>query len=115
MKHKLLISVASASLLIATVAFAGHHAGGHGDLHAASSHAAPRSMAGRIIAVRRASQATTLQTADGQTHEVKVPATAAITSHNGNHFNAVRSGQHVHLTAVNDATQGLVARSLSVQ
>jgi len=62
MKHKLLISVASAaSLLIASVAFAGHHAGGHGDLHAASSHAAPHSMAGRIIAVRRASQAITLR------------------------------------------------------
>ena len=115
MKRKLLISVASASMLIATVAFAGHHAGGHGDFAAASSHAAPRSMAGRIVAVRRVSQVIKLQTADGQTHEIKVPSTAAITSHSGSHFNAVRSGQHVRLTAVNDARQGLVARTLSVQ
>jgi hypothetical protein len=114
MKRKLWIPVASASLLIATLAFAGQHADGHAVSPALAPHAAPHSMAGRIIAVRRASQEITLQTADGQTHEVKVPSTAAITSHSGSHFNAVRSGQNVHLTAVNDAGHGLVARSLSI-
>jgi|ERR1700680_2487972 hypothetical protein len=115
MKRKLLISVASTSLLIASAAFAGHRAGIH-SVSPAMSHGAPHPMAGRIIAVRRASQQITLQTADGQTHEVKVPASAVITSHNsGSHFNAVRSGQHIHLTTENDAGHGLVARSLSVQ
>jgi len=86
MKRKLWIPVASASLLIATLAFAGQHADGHAVSPALAPHAAPHSMAGRIIAVRRASQEITLQTADGQTHEVKVPSTAAITSHSGKPF-----------------------------
>jgi len=114
MKRKLMISVASASMLLATAAFAGHRAEVHG-VSPAASHPAPHSMVGRIIAVRRVSQQITVQTADGQTHEVKVSPAAVITSHSGSHFNSVRSGQQVHLSAVDDAGHGLVARSLSVQ
>ena len=115
MKRKLLISVTSASLLIATAAFAGHSSHDHAVSPSATLHPATvHSMAGRIVAVRRMSQQITVQTADGQNHEVKVPSTAAIKSHNGSHFNEVRSGQNVHLTAVNDAGRGLVARSLSI-
>jgi hypothetical protein len=114
MKYKVTIPIASAWLLIATAALAGHHADAHGVSPAALSRPAPHSMAGRIVAVRRISQEITLQTADGQTHEVKVPSTAAITSHSGSHFNVVRSGEHVRLTAVDDAAHGLVARSLSI-
>jgi hypothetical protein len=114
MKGKLTIPAACAALLIATVAFAGHHAGSHGVVAAPLSHVAPHSMDGRIVAVRRVSQIITLQTADGESHDVKIPSTATITTHSGSHFNSVRSGQHVHLTAVNDAAHGLVARSLAI-
>jgi hypothetical protein len=121
MKHQQLIPVVSAAaLLIATVAFAGHGSAGHGSAgHGAAPalvfRAAPHSMVGRIVAVRRVSQVITLQTADGQTHEIKVPSTALIATHSGSHFNSVRSGQQVHLTAESSAGSGLVARSLSVE
>ena len=115
MKRKLLIPPVFASLLIATVAFAAHSGAGHGASPAHEVHAMPHSMAGRIVAVRRISQTITLQTADGQTHEIKVPSTALITTHSGSHFNSVRSGQQVHLTAESSAGSGLVARSLSVE
>jgi hypothetical protein len=114
MKHQQLIAVVSAAaLLIATVAVAGHGSEGHGV--APASHPAPHSMEGRIVAVRRVAQVITLQTADGQTYEIKVPVTALITTHSGSHFNSVRSGQHVHLTAESNAGSGLVARSLAVE
>jgi hypothetical protein len=115
MKLRVFIPVACAALLIATAAFAGHGSEGHRGALAAAPHSAPHSMVGRIVAVRRVSQVITLQTADGQTHEIKVPATATITTHSGSHFNSVRSGQQVHLTAERSAGSGLVARSLSVE
>lgn len=118
MKSAILVTIASATFMLAVhagVALAGHegHGGPSGALvHAAAPH--PMAIAGRIIAVRRISQEISVQTPTGQVREVKVPNTATISSKGGNHFNAVRAGQNVHLMAVRDPSQGLVAHSVSI-
>ncbi len=74
----------------------------------------PRTIQGRIVAVRRVSREITVQTAQGKVQEVKVPDDASITAHSGSHFSSVRSGENVHVTAIYDPDRGLIARSVSI-
>ena len=67
-----------------------------------------------MVAVRRVAQVISVQIADGEVHQVKVPAGASILGHNGSHFSNVKSGQSVHVAAVHDSAHGLVARSVSI-
>jgi hypothetical protein len=76
--------------------------------------AAPKTIQGRIVAVRRVSREITIQTAEGAVRQVKVPESATISSHEGSKFSNVRSGQNVHVSAVNDPSHGLVAHSVSI-
>ena len=75
---------------------------------------ARQTIEGRIVAVRRLSQIVTVQTADGETHDVRVPDTATIMSKDGSHFNIVRSGQHIRLTAIKKPGGELEAHSLAI-
>ena len=121
MRYQLSIPVASASLLVASAAFAGAH--GHANAHARgvmpvlAPHSAPHSVTitGRIVAVRRVSQVITVQTGTGEMREVKVPANATITSHSGNHFSSVRAGQDVNVKTVGDSGRGIAAQSVAVR
>ena len=109
--------VISLVALCATQAFAAaNHEHGtvasHPETHAQAE--LPRTIAGRVVAVRRVAQVISVQTADGEVHQVKVPASASILGHNGNHFSNVKSGQSVHVTAVHDPARGMIARSVSI-
>src|SRR5579872_341718 len=100
--------------LCATPVFAAAHA------HEVAAHPgprapeSPRTIAGRVVGVRRVAQVISVQTADGEVHQVKVPAGASILGHNGNHFSDVKSGQTVHVSAIHDPAHGTIARSVSI-
>ncbi|HXN85726.1 MAG TPA: hypothetical protein VN867_06620 [Candidatus Binataceae bacterium] len=114
-----IISTASMTLLIAfsaiSVSAANHDhetVASHPEMHAPAE--LPRTIAGRVVAVRRVAQVISVQTADGEVHQVKVPSNASILGHNGNHFSNVKSGQSVHVVTVHDPAQGTMARSVSI-
>jgi hypothetical protein len=111
------IATVAISLTLTGICFAQTHPSHPGPAHASSGHgnvAAPRTISGRIVAVRRVSRIISVQTPQGEVHQVKVPESAIITSREGSHFNNVRSGQDVHVSGVRDANRGLVARSVSI-
>jgi hypothetical protein len=117
MKRTILVSFASATVMFLAMggaAFAAHHSAGHAVAPAAAAHPHPMAIAGRIVAVRRLSQVISVQTPTGEIREVKVPNTAAISGHGVNRFSSVRAGQSVHVMAVRNESQGLVAHSVSV-
>jgi hypothetical protein len=94
---------------------ASDHRGHAGTSMSSAAHeSAPRTIAGRIVAVRRVSRVISIQTAEGTVHQVTVPESATISSHEGVKFSNVRSGQNVHVSAVNDPSHGLVAHSVSI-
>lgn len=115
---KMMSAAAAIATLIFTaeVAASGHasHAGSAMVSSAHESGPAARTIQGRIVAVRRVSREITIQTAEGTVHQVKVPESATISSHEGSKFSNVRSGQNVHVSAVNDPSHGLVAHSVSI-
>ena len=119
MRVSQIISTASMTLLIAfsaiSVSAANHDhetVASHPEMHAPAE--LPRTIAGRVVAVRRVAQVISVQTADGEVHQVKVPSNASILGHNGNHFSNVKSGQSVHVVTVHDPAQGTMARSVSI-
>ena len=112
-------SIAAASILLALagISFAQNRASHAETAHAAPAHehlVAAKTISGRIVAVRRVSRIISVQTPEGNVHEVKVPETATISSREGSHFNNVRSGQDVHVSVVHDPSHGLVAHSVSI-
>ena len=110
------IIAASILLALAGSSFAENRTS-HAGIAPASAHehaAVAKTISGRIVAVRRVSRMITVQTPQGDIHEVKVPESAIISSHEGSHFNNVRSGQDVHLSVVHDPSHGLVAHSVSI-
>ena len=84
----------------------------HESAHGSAQHS--QSIEGRVTAVMRMSREITVRTPEGEVHQIKVPNTAHITSQEGAHFSGVRSGEHVHVTAVHDESRGLVAKTLSI-
>jgi hypothetical protein len=113
------IFIASIFSLVASTAtalFAANHGhetvAPHPETHARAE--LPHTIAGHVVAVRRVAQVISVQTADGEVHQVKVPASASILGHNGNHFSNVKSGQSVHVVGVRDPARGMVARSVSI-
>jgi hypothetical protein len=112
-----MVSIVSTALLVAMAegpALAAHHGQIHMTSTAAATRARPTAIAGRIVAVRRLSQVISVQTAAGEVREVKVPNTAAISGHGVSRFSSVHAGQSVHVMAVRNESQGLVAHSVSV-
>jgi len=104
----------SISVYTSAASAAGHHEASHAGLAAHAPGAPPERIEGRVIAVMRTSRQITVRTPEGEIRQIRVPSEAGITGHDGNHFSAVRSGQHVSVTAVRDKSRGLVAKTLSV-
>src|SRR5258708_3731450 len=120
MSRLLRATIAAAAILVVTMGAGSAFAGGN---RAKSNSATvaprqppepPKKIEGHILSVWRESREITVQTPEGEIRQVKVPENAVITSREGGHFSSVRSGETVHVTAVNDANRGLVARTISI-
>jgi len=104
----------SISLYASPASAAGRHEANHAGLAVHAPGAPPEKIEGRVVAVMRTSRQITVRTPEGEIRQIRVPSDAGITGHEGSHFSGVRSGEHVHVTAVHES-RGLVAKTLSVQ
>jgi hypothetical protein len=112
--YLVIVLALSISLYARPASAAGRHEANHAGLAAHAPGTPPEKIEGRVVAVMRTSRQITVRTPEGEIRQIRVPSDAGITGHDGNHFSAVRSGQHVSVTAVRDKSRGLVAKTLSV-